>query len=207
MLHVLVAPSCPTLCDPMDCSPLSSSVHGDAPEYWSGLSFPSPGDLPDPGIKPESLELQADSLPSELPGKPHVSNNNSLHLLCAQMLSHVWLLVTPWTIARQALLSMGFSRQEYWSGFPFPPPGELPDSGIEPGSPALQAGCLTTEPPGKSHVSNSTKEMQHVEEYEKHWNNNFWWVTFIIFAYILFILMPLFLKVCGKVCEWYKLIL
>ena len=89
MLHVLVAPSCPTLCDPMDCSPLSSSVHGDAPEYWSGLSFPSPGDLPDPGIKPESLELQADSLPSELPGKPHVSNNNSLHLLCAQMLSHV----------------------------------------------------------------------------------------------------------------------
>ena len=47
--------------------------------------------------------------------------------------------VTPWTLARLAPLSMGFSRQEYWSGLPFPPPGNLPNSGIEPGSPALQA--------------------------------------------------------------------
>ena len=48
-------------------------------------------------------------------------------------------LVTPWTIAHQAPLSMGFSRQEYWSGLPFPSPGDLPDTGIEPWSPALQA--------------------------------------------------------------------
>ena len=44
---------------------------------------------------------------------------------------------------------MGFSRQEYWSGLPFPSPGDLPDSGIEPGSPTLQADALTSEPPGK----------------------------------------------------------
>ena len=52
-------------------------------------------------------------------------------------LSHVQLIATPWTIAYQAPLSMGFSRQEYWSGLPFPFPGNLPDPGIEPGSPAL----------------------------------------------------------------------
>ena len=56
--------------------------------------------------------------------------------------SHVQLFVTPWTIAHQAPLSMGFSRQEYWSGLPFPPPGGLPNPGIEPRSPALQADSL-----------------------------------------------------------------
>ena len=49
----------------------------------------------------------------------------------------------------QASPSMGFSRQEYWSGLPFPSPGDLPDPGIEPGSPALEADALTSEPPGK----------------------------------------------------------
>ena len=57
--------------------------------------------------------------------------------------------VTPWTVARQAPLSGGFSRQEYWSGLPFPSPGDLLDPGIEPGSPALQADSLLSEPPGK----------------------------------------------------------
>ena len=51
-------------------------------------------------------------------------------------------LVTAWTVAHQAPLSMGFSRQEYWSGLPFPSPGDLPDPGIEPGSPSLQADSL-----------------------------------------------------------------
>ena len=64
-------------------------------------------------------------------------------------LSHVQLFVTPWTVAYQAPLSMGFSRQEYWSGLPFPSPGDLPDPGIEPGFPALEADVLTSEPPGK----------------------------------------------------------
>ena len=64
-------------------------------------------------------------------------------------LSHVQLFVTPWTVAYEAPPSMGFSRQEYWSGLPFPSPGDLPNSGIEPRSPAFQADALTSEPPGK----------------------------------------------------------
>ena len=63
-------------------------------------------------------------------------------------LSRVRLFVTPWTVAYQAPLFMGFSRQEYWSGLPFPSPGDLPDPGIEPGSPALEADSLTSEPQG-----------------------------------------------------------
>ena len=54
-----------------------------------------------------------------------------------------------WTVAYQAPLSIGFSRQEYWSGLPFHSPGDLPDPGVEPGSPALQADALTSEPPRK----------------------------------------------------------
>ena len=65
-------------------------------------------------------------------------------------LSRVRLLATPWTVACQALLSMEFSRQEYWSGLPFPSPGDLPDPGIELGSPALQADTLPSGPSGKA---------------------------------------------------------
>ena len=68
------------------------------------------------------------------------------------MLSHfnrIQLFVTPSSLAYQAPLSMGFSWQEYWSQMPFPSPGDLPDPGIEPGSPALEADALTSEPPGK----------------------------------------------------------
>ena len=60
--------------------------------------------------------------------------------------------MTPWTVALQAPLSVGFFRYEYWSGLPFPPPGDLPDPRIEPESPAYSAltgGFFTTEPPGK----------------------------------------------------------
>ena len=57
--------------------------------------------------------------------------------------------VTPWTVARQAPLSIGFSRQECWTGLPFPSPGDLPNPGIEPTSPALEGGLFTAEPPGK----------------------------------------------------------
>ena len=59
------------------------------------------------------------------------------------------LCLTPWTVARQAPLSMEFSRQEYWSRLPCPPPGDLPNLGIEPKSPALQADSLPAELPGK----------------------------------------------------------
>ena len=62
-------------------------------------------------------------------------------------LSRVRLFATPGTVAHQAPPSMGFSRQEYWSGLPFPSPGNLPKPGIEPRSPALQANSLTSKPP------------------------------------------------------------
>ena len=64
-------------------------------------------------------------------------------------LSRVRLFATPWTVANQTPPSMGFSRQEYCSGLPFPSPGNLPDPGIEPRSPAFQADTLTSGPPGK----------------------------------------------------------
>ena len=67
------------------------------------------------------------------------------------LVSQSCLSVTPWTVACQAPQSMEFkfSRQEYWSGLPFPSPGDLPDPGIKPWSPALQADSLPSEPPGK----------------------------------------------------------
>ena len=70
-----------------------------------------------------------------------------------KLLSHVRLFVTPWTVPYQAPPSMEFSRQEHWSGLPFPSPGDLPDPGIEPGSPELQADALPSESPGKWKVS------------------------------------------------------
>ena len=67
-----------------------------------------------------------------------------------KLLSRVQLFVTPWTVAYQAPPSIGFSRQEYWSGLPFPSPGDLPNPRIEPGSSVLQADALWSEPPGTS---------------------------------------------------------
>ena len=64
-------------------------------------------------------------------------------------LSRVRLFAILWTVAHQTPQSMGSSRQEYWSGLPFPSPGDLPDPGIKPGSPTFQADSLTSEPPGK----------------------------------------------------------
>ena len=67
--------------------------------------------------------------------------------------SCVRLFVTPWTVARQTPLSMEFSKQEYWSWLPFPSPRDLPDPGIEPASPELQADSLPSEPPGKPYIT------------------------------------------------------
>ena len=109
---------CPTLCDPMDCSLPGSSVHGDSPGKNNGMGCHSllQGIFPTQGSNPHLLHWQADSLP-----------------------------LTLWTVARQAPLSMGFSRQEYWNGLPFFSPGDLPNPGIEPRSPASQADsyCLS----------------------------------------------------------------
>ena len=120
-------------------------------EYWSGLPFPTPGDLPDPGIKHNSC--------NSCTGKQILYPLSHLGIplrwvrIC-QSLSHVWLFVTPWTVVLQAHLSMEFSRQEYWGGLPFPTPGKLSDPGIEHESPvsSTSAGRFsTTLPPGKPH--------------------------------------------------------
>ena len=75
------------------------------------------------------------------------------------LLSRVQLFATPWTVVHQAPLSMGFSRQEYWSGLPFPSPEDLPNPGIETRSPGLQADSLLFEPPWKS------KSPERVQQY------------------------------------------
>ena len=72
---------------------------------------------------------------------------STMPVVCARSFSHILLFATLWPVACQALLSMGFFRQEYWSGLPCPPPGDLPDPGIEPSSlmpPALAEGFFTT---------------------------------------------------------------
>ena len=75
--------------------------------------------------------------------------------------SCVRLFMTLWLVAHQAPLSMGFPRQAYWSGLPFPPPGDLPDPGIKPMSPALAGGFFTTELPGKHHHLREQLERCH----------------------------------------------
>ena len=76
-------------------------------------------------------------------------NKVSHYFHCFAIYSRVQLFVTPWTITYQAPPTIGFSRQEHWSGVPFTSSGDLPDPGIKPGSPALQADALPSEPPGK----------------------------------------------------------
>ena len=79
---MLVAQSCPALCDPVDCSSPGSSVHGILrQEYWSGLPFPSPGDLPDPEIKPTSPTLHAVSLLAEPPGETWEAGSGTILVL------------------------------------------------------------------------------------------------------------------------------
>ena len=78
-----------------------------------------------------------------------LGKSSLLLLLLLSPFSRVWLCATPWTAAYQAPLSMGFSRQEYWNGLPLPSPGHLPNPGIKPLSPALQANSLLSQPPGK----------------------------------------------------------
>ena len=90
-----------------------------------------------------------------------VSFEKSMCVKSVSHFSHVWFFVIPWIVAHQAPLSMEFSRQEYWSGLPFPSPGDLPNPGIEPGSLTLQAVSLLSEPPGKpSHTLMCTQISQ-----------------------------------------------
>ena len=79
--------------------------------------------------------------------------------MCVCVLSHVQLFVTPWTVAHQAPLSMGFSRQEYWSGLPHPAPGDLPNPGIEPTS--LTSLALA----GRFFTTSTTWKAQYLQKY------------------------------------------
>ena len=117
-------------------------------EYWSGLPFPSPGDLPDPGIEPASLmspALAGGLFTTESPGKPILYSKNKISpCISIGLVAKLWpTLVTPCTVTQQAPLSMEFSKQEYWSGLPFPSPGDLPHPETELRSPALQAVSCT----------------------------------------------------------------
>ena len=139
-----VAQLCLTLCDPVDCSPPGSSVHGILQARileWVAVPV-SRG-----SFEPRSPTLQEDASPAEPPGKPKYYIERKVKV---KSLSRVRLFAIPWTVVYQASLSMGFSRQEYWSGLPFPSPGDLPDPGIDPRSPALQADALPSEPPGNT---------------------------------------------------------
>ena len=150
-----------TLCDPLDGLQLTRLFcpwDFSRQEYWSGLPFSSPVDLvPTQGSNPcllrllhcwqetqEILHLLSHKIKFIILTISSVQFENEMKLL-----SHVWLFVTPWTVAYASPPSMEFSRQECWSGLPFPSPGDLPNPGIEPGSPALQADALPSKPPGK----------------------------------------------------------
>ena len=84
----------------------------------------------------------------------HLPATAHRHRLCVPvcLVSRIQLFAPLWTVTHQAPLSMGFSRQVYWSGLPFPSPGDLPDPGIEPESPYLAGRFSTTEPPGKPYI-------------------------------------------------------
>ena len=84
-----------------------------------------------------------------------------------KLLSRLQLFATPWTVDYQARPSMGFSRQEYWSGLPFPSPGDLHDPGIEPGSPIFQADALTSEPPGKAQECSNYRTIELISHASK----------------------------------------
>ena len=109
--------------------------------------------------------------------------------VCTQSLSGLDS-ATPWTVAHQASLSMGFSRQQYWNGLPFPSPGDLSHPGIQPESPSLASGFLTTEPPGKPHCA--TQDVSFLVCFL-----NFYFRTFKDFKSILHLLTFSF---CPSLC-------
>ena len=142
--------SCLTLCNPVDWGLPGFSVHSiSRQEYWSGLPFPSPGDLRDPVIKPVCL------MSPKLAGQFFTTGATCLRITHSVMSDSA----TPWSAVHQASLSMGFPRQEYWSGLPFPSPGHLPNPGIKPASPTLQADSLPSAPPGKPVKTPGVKKM------------------------------------------------
>ena len=128
---------------------------GDRGKHWSSCQ---PRNSKDCWPSPEPEKRQGRILLSRLQGEHEVKWSE------VKSLSRVRLFATPWTVAYQAPPSMGFSRQECWSGLPFPSPGDLPDPGIEPRSPALKADALLSEPPGKPRFLTSTELQDNIFE-------------------------------------------
>ena len=126
-----VTQSCPTLCDPMNCSPPGLPVHHQLPEFTQTHVHRVRD-----AIQP-SHPLSSPSPPAPNPSQYLYTTTLYLNVC---VLSCIWLFVTPWTAAYQTPLSMGFSRQEYCSGLPFPIPGDLPNPGIKSVSPGSSAG-------------------------------------------------------------------
>ena len=114
--------------------------------------------------------------------------------------SHVRLFATLWTVAHQAPPSMGFSRQEYWSGVPFPSPGDLPNPGIEPGSPTLEADALTSEPPGNRYHNCVYLFVHRVERSQTHLSI---WVHMhaLIHTWTVWLLLLIPFGSCKKCCS------
>ena len=115
------------------------------------MPCPPPGDLPDPGTEPRSPEWQADSLSSEPPGKPpkFLEFTFISAVAAAKSLQSCPTLCDHMDGSPPGSPSLGFSRQEHWSGLPCPPPGDLPNLWIESRSPTLQVDFLPSESPGK----------------------------------------------------------
>ena len=115
-------------------------VHGILPaRILEWVAVPSRG-----SSQPRSPALQAMLYQLSHQGSPNITGKRMRSLCMCCHFSRVQLFATSWTVARQAPLSMGFSRHEYWSGLPFPSPGDLPDPGIKPASLSLAGGFFTT---------------------------------------------------------------
>ena len=135
-----VTQSRPTLCDPMDCSPPGSSIHGIFQAIvleWIAISFSIGSSRPRDGTQVSCIVDRCFT----------VWATREVHRKSESEVAQSYLtLGTVWTIVHQLPLSMGFPRQEYWSGLPFPSPGDFPHPRIEPRSPALRADALPSEP-------------------------------------------------------------
>ena len=161
--------SCPILCACMDCSLPGSSVQWDSPGENTGVSCHAllQGIFPTQGLNSGLLQcrwiLYWLSHQGNL-GKPLFLGYLFTNICgdCCSVAKSCHSFATPWTIAQQTPLSMGFSRQEYWSGLPFPSPGDLSILGIKPMSPALAGGFFTTEPPGKPRYTVPETEQEPV---------------------------------------------
>ena len=131
----------------MDCSLPGSSIHGIFQARvleWVAIPFSRQSSRPRDRTWVSCIAVIF--LLSEPPGKPIQESESEREV---KSLSRVRFFAILWTVAYQAPPSMGFSRQEYWSGVPFPSPGDLPDPGVKPRSPELQTDALPSEPPGK----------------------------------------------------------